>query len=169
MRDVFVLLVIFSVIPLVFLRPQVGILTWCWISYMNPHRLTWGLAYEFPVAMVVGLATLTAWALSKEPKKLQINALSGLLLAFVFWMSFANLFAMVPDLAFEKWNQSFKILLMTFITMALMQSRERLHAMIWVIVLSLSFYGLKGGVFTILGGAESKVWGPPRTFLADNN
>ena len=169
MRDVFILLVVFSAIPMIFFRPHVGILAWCWISYMNPHRLTWSFAYAFPVAMAVGVATLAAWMLSKEPKKFQINAVSGLLLAFVFWMSFANLFAMVPDLAFEKWNQSFKILLMTFVTMALMHNRERLHAMVWVIVLSLGFFGVKGGVFTVLGGAGSRVWGPPGSFINDNN
>lgn len=169
MRDVFILLAVFGTIPMIFLRPHVGILAWCWVSYMNPHRLTWGFAYEFPVALLIGIATLLAWVLSKEPKKLQINAVSGLLLAFVFWMSFANLFAMVPDLAFEKWSQSIKILLMTVVTMILMGTRERLHALVWVIVLSLGFFGVKGGVFTILGGASSRVWGPPRSFISDNN
>jgi probable O-glycosylation ligase (exosortase A-associated) len=169
MRDVLTLLLVFSAVPLIFLRPYVGILAWCWISYMSPHRLSWGFAYEFPVATVVGVATLLAWAMSKDPKKLQFDAMSGLLLAFVAWMTFANFFAMVPDLAFQKWTQCFKIILMTFVTMALMQSRERLHAMIWVIVLSLGFYGAKGGLFTALGGGTSLVWGPPGTFIADNN
>jgi probable O-glycosylation ligase (exosortase A-associated) len=169
MRDVLILLLVFSAVPLIFLRPHVGILAWCWISYMNPHRLSWGFAYEFPVAMVIGLATLGAWVLSKESKKLQINAVSGLLLAFVFWMSFANLFAMVPDLAFQKWNQSFKILLMTFVTMVLMHNRERIQAMIWIIVISLGFFGAKGGLFTVVGGGTDRVWGPPGSFITDNN
>lgn len=169
MRDIFLLLIVFSTIPMIFMRPHVGILAWCWVSYMNPHRLAWGFAYEFPVALVIGIATLLAWAFSKEPKKLQINFVSGLLLAFVFWMSFANLFAMVPDLAFEKWTQSAKILLMTFATMMLMGTRERLHALVWVAVISLAFFGIKGGVFTILKGAEFRVWGPPGSFIADNN
>src|SRR3546814_390163 len=78
MRDVLILLLAFSVVPLTFLRPHVGILAWCWISYMNPHRLSWGFAYEFPVAMLIGLSTLAAWVLSKEPKKLPINAVSAL-------------------------------------------------------------------------------------------
>src|SRR3546814_19118742 len=99
-----------------FRSPHVGILAWCWISYMNPHRLSWGFAYEFPVAMMIGLSTLAAWVLSKEPKKLPISDVSALMLAFVVWMSFANLFAMVPDLEFEQWPQSVKILLMTFVT-----------------------------------------------------
>src|SRR3546814_17403482 len=71
MRDVLILLLAFSVVPLTFLRPHVGILAWCWISYMNPHRLSWGFAYEFHVAMMIGLSTLAAWVLSKEPKQLR--------------------------------------------------------------------------------------------------
>jgi len=169
MRDIFVILMVFATIPMTFIRPHVGILAWCWISYMNPHRLSWGFAYTFPVAMTVGLATLVAFAVSKEPKRLQINAVSGLLLAFVIWFTFANLFALVPESAFNKWVQSFKILLMTFVTMALMQQRERLHALIWVIVLSLAFFGIKGGAFTVVTGGGSHVWGPSGSFIGDNN
>src|SRR5262245_16346292 len=160
MRDVLILLVVFSTIPMIFLRPHAGILTWYWISCMNPHRLTWSFAYEFPVAMVIGIATLLAWAFSKEPKKVQLNAVSVGLIALVFWMSFANLFAMVPDLAFEKWSQSFKILLMIFATMALMQSRERIHALIWVVVVSLAFFGIKVGCLRLVVGGFHGSVGP---------
>src|ERR1051325_8013515 len=169
MRDVLILLVVFSTIPMIFLRPHAGVLAWYWISCMNPHRLTWSFAYEFPVAMVIGVATLLAWAFSKEPKRVQLNAVSVGLIALVVWMSFANLFAMVPDLAFEKWSQSFKILLMIFATMALMQSRERMHALIWVVVVSLAFLCIKGGLFTILGGGMTRVYGPSGSFIGDNN
>ena len=136
---------------------------------MNPHRLSWGFAYEFPVAMVIALATLAAWAVSKEAKKIEMNWVSGLLLTFVFWMSFANIFAMVPDLALVKWTQTMKILLMTFATMALISTRERLHALVWIVVICLAFFGIKGGVFTILRGGAYHVWGPPASFIADNN
>jgi probable O-glycosylation ligase (exosortase A-associated) len=169
MRDVFIIMMVLATIPMIYLRPHVGILAWCWISYMNPHRLAWGFAYSFPVAMAIGVATLTAWMISKEPKRLQMNAVSGLLLAVIFWMSFANLFAIIPDFAFVKWEQSFKILLMTVVTMVLMQSRERIYAFVWVIVASMAFFGVKGGIFTILSGGGSHVWGPPKTFIEDNN
>jgi probable O-glycosylation ligase (exosortase A-associated) len=33
----------------------------------------------------------------------------------------------------------------------------------------LGFYGAKGGLFTALGGATQHVWGPPGSFIADNN
>ena len=60
-------------------------------------------------------------------------------------------------------------MLMTFISMILINSRERVHALVWIIVASLGFYGAKGGVFTLLGGGEQRVWGPANSFIADNN
>lgn len=169
MRDIFVLLSVLVTIPLTLRWPYVGILAWCWISYMNPHRLTWGFAYNLPLALIVAVTTFIAWMLSKEQKRIPINAVTCFLFALIFWMSFANLFAMVPDLAYAKWEQSIKILIMSLATLALCATRERLHALIWVIVLSLSFFGLKGGVFTILGGGENLVWGPNGSSIEDNN
>lgn len=34
---------------------------------------------------------------------------------------------------------------------------------------SLAFYGVKGGIFTILTGGNYRVWGPPGTFIGGNN
>ena len=50
-----------------------------------------------------------------------------------------------------------------------MNTRERLHAFIWVVVVSLGFYTVKGGLFTIVSGGGSLVLGPPRSQFADNN
>jgi len=169
MRDVLMILMVFATVPMTFLRPNVGLLAWCWISYMNPHRLTWGFAYEFPLGMLIALSTLAAWILSQEPKRLAMTPISVMLAMLFVWMSFANLFAMVPDLAYQNWEQATKILLMTVITMIVMQRRERIHALVWVIVLSLVFFGVKGGIFTILTGGAHRVWGPPGGVIAGNN
>src|SRR3546814_19266584 len=66
MRDVLILLLAFSVVPLSFLRPHVGILAWCWTYSLNPHRLRCGFAYEFHVTVLIGMLTLAAWALAKS-------------------------------------------------------------------------------------------------------
>ncbi|RME99165.1 MAG: putative O-glycosylation ligase, exosortase A system-associated, partial [Alphaproteobacteria bacterium] len=60
MRSLLVLLIIFSFVPAILAKPHVGVLLWSWISYMNPHRLTWGTAANFPVADVVGGGTILA-------------------------------------------------------------------------------------------------------------
>src|SRR5690606_24968076 len=61
------------------------------------------------------------------------------------------------------------ILLMTFVTMGLIRNWVRLHALIWVVVVSLGFYGVKGGLFAIATGGQWSVVGPADSFIHDNN
>jgi probable O-glycosylation ligase (exosortase A-associated) len=122
-----------------------------------------------PFAAVVGLATLLSLLFWKEPKRIPWNPLTITWLLFVFWMSITTLFALVPDAAFREWDRSIKIQLMTLLTIMLMGTRQRVNSLIWVIVLSLGFFGIKGGVFALLTGGEYRVWGPPGSFIAGNN
>jgi hypothetical protein len=46
MRSLLVALLVFGSLPIIIVRPHVGVLVWSWIGYMNPHRLTWGFAYD---------------------------------------------------------------------------------------------------------------------------
>ena len=46
MRDIIVTLAVFGLLPLILRRPWLGVLAWSWLGFMNPHRLTWGFAYD---------------------------------------------------------------------------------------------------------------------------
>jgi putative inorganic carbon (HCO3(-)) transporter len=169
MRDLFVTGVIFSLLPFVFKRPWVGILLWSWLGYMNPHRLAYGFAYDFPFAMIVGLVTIVAFLFSKEKKEMIWSWETVVLLAFIGWMFITTVFAFYPDDAWFQWDKVWKIQLIIFLTVLLITDRQKLHWLIWVIALSLGFYGVKGGVFTILNGGSYHVWGPAGTFIGGNN
>jgi len=170
MRDILLTLTIFGSVPLILVKPHIGVLVFSWISYMNPHRLTWGFAYNFQFAFLIAATTILAWAISREPKRLPWNGVTLLLIAFTLWVSFTTLFALYPDEAYIKWERTAKILLFNgFITLALMGTKERLNALVWVIVLSIGFFGAKGGVFTLLGGGTAHVFGPAGSFIQDNN
>jgi probable O-glycosylation ligase (exosortase A-associated) len=170
MRSLLVALFVFGSLPLIMIKPHVGVLVWSWISYMNPHRLTWGFTYDFPFAMVVGMATIVAWLFSREPKSLPWHPLVLLLAIFAAWVSFTTLFAAYPDHALAKWDRTIKVLFFNgFVTLGLITTRQRLDALIWVIVLSLGFFALKGAAFTLLTGGEHRLAGPPGSAIADNN
>jgi probable O-glycosylation ligase (exosortase A-associated) len=66
-------------------------------------------------------------------------------------------------------NEIWKILLMVFVTMMLMQSKERINQLVWVIAMSLAFYGVKGGIFTIVHGGAYHVRGPEGSFIGGDN
>lgn len=169
MRDIFVTVVIFSLIPFIFKRPWVGILLWSWLGYMNPHRLAWGFAYDFPFAMIVGLVTITAFLFSKEKKVMPWTRETLTLLLFVGWMFTTTLFAFYPEAAWLQWDKVWKIQLMVFLTALIITDRHKLHWLIWIIALSLGFYGVKGGIFTIMKGGVHRVQGPEGSFIAGNN
>jgi probable O-glycosylation ligase (exosortase A-associated) len=170
MRGLLVALLVFGSLPVIIVKPHVGVLVWSWLGYMNPHRLTWGFAYDFPFALMVALVTIVAWLLSREPKTVPWHPLVLLLAAWAAWVSFTTLFADYPEEAHWKWDRTVKILLMNgLVTLGLITTRRRLEALVWVIVLSLGFYALKGAVFTLITGGNYRLWGPAGSFIADNN
>jgi probable O-glycosylation ligase (exosortase A-associated) len=161
--------VVFGVLMLEFKYPHYGIYLWSWLSYMNPHKLTWGFAYYFPFAFITAVVTLTAYLFSKEPKRLPLTPETILLIIFLGWMTFTTFFAFYPYLAWEQWDKVMKIQIMTLLTAMLITDRKRLEGLVWVIALSLTYYGDKGGIFTILHGGVHHVRGPEGTFIEGNN
>jgi probable O-glycosylation ligase (exosortase A-associated) len=169
MRDLFLTAVIFGLIPYIFKRPWVGVLLWSWLGYMNPHRLTWGFAYDFPFAMIVGLVTIASFLFSREKKEMLWTRETVLLLVFVGWMFVTTFLSMYPKLAWLQWDKVWKIQLMIILTALILKERRHVHWLIWVIALSLGFYGVKGGIFTIAHGGAYRVQGPEGTFIGGNN
>ena len=169
MRDIFVAGVVFGTLPFVLARPYIGILLWTWISFMNPHRLCWGFAYDFPFAYIIALVTLVSLLISPEPKKIPWTRETVVLLIFVGWTVITTIFSVYPILAWPQLEKVLKIQLMVYVTMMVMHNKERLNLLVWVLALSLAFYGVKGGIFTILHGGIYHVKGPPNTFIGGNN
>jgi probable O-glycosylation ligase (exosortase A-associated) len=169
MRDIALFIIVGGLLPYILMRPQVGIYAWSWLSYMNPHRLTWGFAYNFPFAQSVALATLLSILFWKQPKRIPMTGITILWVMFIVWMLLTTIFSMYPESAWVQYEKVIKIQLVTFLTMMIIRTHKEVNILVWVIALSIGFYAIKGGLFTIktLGGA--RVWGPPRSFIEDNN
>ena len=168
-RDIFVTAVVFLSLPYILGKPYLGIYLWSWLSYMNPHRLSWGFAYDFPFAYIVALTTLTGMLFSKEPKQIPWTRETRTLLGFILWMLVTTFFAFHPNLAWLQMEKVAKIQLMIFATLMLVTTKERLQTLVWIIALSLAFYGVKGGIFTVLHGGVYHVRGPAGTFIGGDN
>jgi putative inorganic carbon (HCO3(-)) transporter len=169
MRDILVTAIVFGALPFIFKRPWIGIMLWCWLGYMNPHRQAWGFAYDMPFAFITAIVTITAFMFSKEKKEMIWTRETVLLLIFIGWMLFTTYFAFYSELAWEQWSKVWRIQLMVFLTAMIIKERQHLNWMIWVIALSLGYYGVKGGIFTIMHGGVFRVQGPTGTFFSGNN
>jgi probable O-glycosylation ligase (exosortase A-associated) len=168
MRDFILTAFIFGCLPFTLVRPEWGVLLWTWIGLMNPHRLTWGFAYTLQFAMVVAVVTLIGVLLSPEPKRMPLRPPVVALLAFIVWMCVTTLTALNPDGAYEAWQRTIKVQVFVLVTLVMMQSRARLNALVWVSTLSIAFFGVKGGLYTLNAGGAGMVLGPPGTFIEGN-
>jgi probable O-glycosylation ligase (exosortase A-associated) len=168
-RDLYIALIIFGLLPAVIMRPYVGTLLWAWVSLMSPHRLSWGFSFDFPYVQVIALASFVGLLLSKEKKSFPVMAPTVFFMLFTVWVCVTTVFALSPDLAQARLIFVLKIFALAYFALITITTRERLHALVWIIVLSIGFYGVKGGVFTFVSGGGFRVYGPPGSFIEDNN
>ena len=169
MRDYLVFAVVLVLVWRAFQSPMVGVLTFAWLSLMNPHRLTYGAAYDFPFAAVVVAVTLFALLFSKEKQRLPMTPVTTTLILFMVWMTATSVVALEPDLVWGEWSRVMKTMFMILITISVLKSKKDINALAWVVGLSLAFYGVKGGIFTLRSGGSNHVFGPDGSYIADNN
>jgi putative inorganic carbon (hco3(-)) transporter len=176
MRDYILLTIILGSVPAIFLNPFLGVLMWTWVAYFNPHRFTWGIAYSFPVALAMAVPTLVGTLFTKERNKNVFTRETVLLLLLWVWFGITLFHAtLVPLLSMhvadgqEQLVIITKILLMTGFTILLTNSQQRLRLLLLVTVFSFGALAIKGALFGIRTGGGFRVWGPPESFVADNN
>ena len=172
MRSLLIALDMLVLLGLSLTRPFVGVLLWSWIAFMNPHQLTYGFASQVPWALLTFLATVIGCFVAREPKRLPMTGVTVAMLLFMIVITLDTAVAMAPqtDKVFEKYLLVIKGFTFILLTISLLTTRRRIHALVWLMVISLAFFGGKGGVFTIIhGGGGGRVQGPPETMIFDNN
>lgn len=169
MRDFIVFGIVFGALPFVLRHPWMGVLLWIWVSVMNPHRLTWGPAFDFPFAQIVALTTFAGIVFTKDRRRLILSPPVVVLAVLIVWMSITTLTALEPAAAKQQWERVIKIQTMTFVALFLLNSRKHVDGLVWMCVISVGFYAVKGGLFTLLTGGGQRVNGPPDSFIEENN
>lgn len=170
MRDILLTVIIIGLLPLIVRSPRIGTYVWAWISLMVPHRATFGFARTMPFAQVVALVTLVSFLFSRERRPFPVNSITVAYVGLMLWMSFTSFFAINTwDVVYNRWLFVLKIHLMMYVTLMLLRGREQIERLIWVVAFSLGFYGIKGGVWTVLTGGGGRVWGPSGGMAEENN
>lgn len=169
MRDLLLLVIVLVLVFMTFKKPFYGVLAWCWLSYMLPHKLAWGFMVSFPVAQVIAIAFLISLLYSKESKKIQWCSPIVWLLIFNVWMLFTVAVGSKEFGALGFYNQAVKVQFFTFMIYIMLTSRKRIEQALAVICCSIGYYGVKGGVFSVLTGGAYRVWGPTSGFFEGNN
>lgn len=169
MRDVLVVSIVLILAVWALRRPWIGVMLWTWLSIMNPHRYTWGFAYDAPIAAIAAVATLLGLLFTKERQSPFQGTPVVWFALLTLWVTLSWLMGVDVSGDYAQWDKVMKIYLMTFVALTLLFTKHHIMAFAWVSAGSLAILAAKGGVFTVLTAGSHRVWGPAGSFIADNN
>ena len=169
MRDFLVIAIVMAGSLAALRRPWIGIMLWTWLSIMNPHRYTWGLAYDAPLAAITAVSVMLGLLMTKDRESPFKASPVTWFVVFMVWMTISWLAGMDPAGDYEQWKKVMKIDVMIVLSLMLLRTKQHVLALMWVCVVSLALLGMKGGIFTLRSGGSFHVWGPPGSFIAGNN
>ena len=169
MRDL-VLVMAFGVVTLpAFVMPHIGVLVWIWIAIMNPHRESFGFTHGMPFNMVIAAITLGVWLFSRESKRIPFNAVTILLVLFTIWMVITTIAGLDPDYSYRLLDRNLKTMLLVLAILGLFTTRTRIHALAWMLAISLAYWSVSGALFMAVTGGAHRLFGPSASMIGDNN
>jgi len=167
LRDLALLLIVFGSLPIILLRPFVGLLVYSWLAYMRPHDMVWGDLP--PLSLFVALTMLTGLVLKiGEEKWFKLRPQTVLLITLGLWLGLSSLLAVDPGVARPWAVRMWKLLLIAVLTTGLVQSHRRFRLMYLVIAGSLGLLGLKYGLYVVVRGG-GRISSGPGGFFPDSN
>lgn len=169
MRDLLIVVMVVAGSLAALKRPWIGVMVWTWLSIMNPHRFAWGPAFDAPLALTAAASTAIGFVFTRERESPFKGGAVTLLVMFMVWMTISWLFGLDVVYDYEQWKKIMKIDVMIILALMLLHTRLHIMALAIVATMSLALIGVKGGIFTITTGGNFHVWGPPGSFIEDNN
>src|ERR1039458_5644517 len=166
-------------LPLSFVRPFYGLLWWYIIAFGNPQSeiYYWSVTTMIPWGLLVAIPTLIGMFLF-ERNDLRVYRSPEVLIIVVLWIWFTiTSFVSTSTPVFQhhagdtwaQWGNVSKVLLMTLVTISLVNSWYRLKVLVGVISAIFGFFVLKAIPFLIITRGQFRILGPAQSMIGDNN
>ena len=168
-RDIIVSVTVLALLPRAFTRPFFGLLLFTWLAYMRPQDLCWGFAKPIRYSLYCAVLMFTGWFLYEPRKFTRFAAPLWTLLIFIACLTISLSINERRDIdrPWEKYFDLLKVFAVTYFTVGMVDTRERLHKILWTITLSLGFFGVKYGLHGLLRGG--RILQGPGGMMLDNN
>lgn len=169
MRDIIVIIFLACFGPMMFRFAHIGLYLWVWVSIMNPHKLVFGIARGQSFNLWIAVITIGVWLFSKERKVPAVPGFSVLTGIFAIWITLTTALALTPDVSWPLWERNIKTLVLVYLVLCIITTRTRLHALLWVHLISIGYWGAKSGLETIASAGNAVIVGPASSMITDNN
>ncbi len=158
MRDVIFSIILLGLLPVSYRRPFIGLLVFSWLAYMRPQDLCWGFARQQRWSFLIAFVTMVGYAQLRPDLWFRRNTRCYLMMFLVLWVTLGVIAANTwsPGQV-DRWVELAKIIGVALFTTAVVRTAAQLRVMVWVIALSLGFYGVKSGLTGVLTGMSAQV------------
>lgn len=171
MRDLILTIILLGLMPVCYRKPFVGLATFSWLAYMRVQDLTWGFAKAQRWSYYIAIVTFAGFLVSRERKRWFVRDWRCyVMMVLVALLGIGILLSKDPNLRqFERYLEYGKIVAVSLFTTAVVTTKERLRVLLWIIALSLGFFGLKSGIQGVLELGRTHIIRGPGGMLFDNN
>src|SRR5450830_940519 len=132
MRDWVLAPIILGLAAYGLLHPWLGILSWTWVSIMNPHAYSWSLR-SMPVAAAIAISILLGLLLTKDRRNFFLTRETIVLMLFMIWMCITLPFSLFFEDSFPLWSRVMKIDLMVLVAMVVIYSKKHIMILAWIL------------------------------------
>jgi probable O-glycosylation ligase (exosortase A-associated) len=146
------------------------------VAFFNPHRYAYALAKNTPVAMIIAIPTILGMLFTRDTNHKIFSRETSIILALWAWFGITLVHASLdPFLAGHvadglfTLNRVSKILLMSFATFYLVNTKNKLRGLLLLVAVSFAVLDVKSGIWGILTKGQFRLTGPEDSFLEDNN
>lgn len=170
MRDLVALGAMFLFVPLAFMNTFSAYLLWGWGGLIALNFYVFGFMSGVPYVMLFAVITLAMMMLRKDPLRqpFSLNRTAVLMLLFVLHgLVCASLAYPGLERNWELWSNVAKTVLFCLLMPMLAHDRFRIHAIVVMMALALSFHGVLDGLKFIASGGAHNAQSNPK--FGDNN
>lgn len=169
MRSYALILLFMVAVVLAFASPFIGLLSWTSIVYVNPQHYVWGFGSGIRYVMIIAVVTIVSTVYHRAASRVDMTSSVIFFFLLVIWVSLTTIFAINTEDAFDIYIEIIKLFMLTIMTALLVNDPKKMNIFLAVLVGSIAFFGVKGGIFGILSGGNQLVFGPPNSFIYANN
>ena len=151
---------------LTMVQPVVGPLVYYLITWMHPEQQMYG-GLSIRWTLLIAVTSLIGYLFISKERQSPRNALVFFLFLWAFWYLFTAIVNRVDPLEFGLATDFVKLIVMSWVTASVINTRHRIHALIWILVICIGSVSFRSGLITIVAGGGGEIVGPE--FLGHTN
>lgn len=148
---------------------HIGLYLWTWVAIMNPHKLVYGIARGQSFNLWIAVITIGVWLFSRERKIPSTTGFAVLIGVFAVWFTLTTAFSPTSNMSWPLWEMNIKTMLLVYLALCILNSRIRVHAFLWIYIISIGYWGVNSGLVAIGSAGNAVIIGPAGSMITDRN